>query len=66
MWRAAHGSDIHLHEIPNYKYDISTALIWLKAKCVLEANNVTDQLSVKKKRAQPSLNMEEVTGSKVS
>ena len=55
IWPTADGSHIQLRELPNYKYDVSSALIWFRATCVPEADNSAEQPPAKKKRAQSSL-----------
>ena len=55
IWPTPDGSHIQLWELPNYKYDVSSALICFRAKPVPEADNAAEQPPAKKKRAQPSL-----------
>ena len=65
IWPTADGSHIQLRELPNYKYDVSSALIWFRAKRVPEADNAADQPPAKKEKGTALFDAE-VTGRKVS
>ena len=44
---------LRLWELPNYKYDVSSALIWFRAKRVHEADNVAEEPPAKKEKGSP-------------
>uniref|UniRef100_A0A7S1I382 DDE-1 domain-containing protein n=1 Tax=Eutreptiella gymnastica TaxID=73025 RepID=A0A7S1I382_9EUGL len=54
LWPTSDGSHIELRELPGYKYDPTGALIWFRAKRVLEEDQAADQPPAKK-LVQPSL-----------
>ena len=39
--------------LPNYKNDVSSAMIWFRAKLVLQADNATDRPRAKKRGYNP-------------